>query len=196
MKRSASKTLSIVFIILATLYLVVIISFNYFYDRLFVHVDERTGLDHRVSRNMFHQFSKENYFHGGRSANGIAQKEIIRHDEVDIKNVFEKEQDENMIIINHGKGNNNELLPTDHQVIESKNLRSFDKKKKQHAEDKSSRLGSLSCAAYGGPDDEAARKEMTYWRDIPGDETFVSPYKKHDKERYLTFEPDGEFLYF
>ena len=68
-------------------------------------------------------------------------------------------------------------------------------KKELNTERKKSKLGSLSCKAYDGPDDEIAQKEMVYWKDIPEDEAFVSPYKKHDKERYLTFEPDGKAEY-
>ena len=45
----------------------------------------------------------------------------------------------------------------------------------------------LSCSSYGGPDDEAAN-EMSYWKDIPSDSSFVSPF--YDPEKYLTFEPD------
>jgi hypothetical protein len=45
----------------------------------------------------------------------------------------------------------------------------------------------LSCSSYGGPDDEAAN-EMSYWKDIPSDSSFVSPF--YDPEKYLTFEND------
>jgi len=57
-------------------------------------------------------------------------------------------------------------------------------------------LAGLSCAAYGGPSDEIATKEMVYWADIPSDAAYVSPFKKNNDAKglptqYMTFEPDG-----
>jgi hypothetical protein len=51
-------------------------------------------------------------------------------------------------------------------------------------------VAGLSCEKYGGPSDEIAA-EMVYWRDIPSDATFQSPFAKSGTEpKYLTFEPD------
>jgi hypothetical protein len=51
-------------------------------------------------------------------------------------------------------------------------------------------LSGLNCDAYGGPSEEAA-SEMIYWRDIPSDSAYVSPFKrKTGPTQYLTFEPD------
>ncbi len=52
------------------------------------------------------------------------------------------------------------------------------------------KIAGLNCDRYGGPSEEIAA-EMVYWRDIPKDASFVSPYKKTNGEKqYLTFEPD------
>lgn len=52
------------------------------------------------------------------------------------------------------------------------------------------RLSGLNCDAYGGPSEDAAQ-EMVYWRDIPSDSLYESPFKrKHGPKQYLTFEPD------
>lgn len=60
------------------------------------------------------------------------------------------------------------------------------------------RLGTLSCAAYGGPSDQEAA-EMIYWKDIPGDALHKSPFHHTARlgeqqqavpEQYVTFEPD------
>lgn len=51
-------------------------------------------------------------------------------------------------------------------------------------------LAGLNCDAYGGPSAEAA-EEMVYWKDIPSDSAYVSPFYEPDNIRYLTFEPDG-----
>lgn len=48
-------------------------------------------------------------------------------------------------------------------------------------------IAGLSCESYGGPSDEFA-SEMLYWKDIPSDSSFVSPF--YDPEKYITFEPD------
>jgi hypothetical protein len=46
----------------------------------------------------------------------------------------------------------------------------------------------LSCAKYGGPADEVA-SEMVYWKDIPSDANFLSPFHKTGPDvKYLTFE--------
>lgn len=66
----------------------------------------------------------------------------------------------------------------------------FPKKTGEHS------LGDLKCAAFGGPDDEIAAKEMMYWSDIPSDSDYVSPFKRNNDLKggsiqYMTFEPDG-----
>ena len=188
-KNTASKKLSFVFIALANAYLIIILVFNSSYNSLFTHKDKSQGMDHRTSRNMFHQFSKENYFHSG-GKSGMSQRNIdVKHD----KDAFVegREEDENMIVISQEEGHET-ITP---MKIPS-NVRKFVAKKELSADRKKSKskLGSLSCKAYGGPDDETAQKEMVYWKDIPEDQEFISPYKKHDKERYLTFEPDGKLV--
>lgn len=54
------------------------------------------------------------------------------------------------------------------------------------------RIAGLSCAKYGGPDDETA-KEMVYWSDIPSDAEYISPFKDRTGgvTRYITFQKDG-----
>lgn len=186
MKHSASKALSLIFLSLGIGYLLVILGFNSVYNHLFVHTDNRRGIDHRTKRNMFHQFSKENYFHKHNGRVDEVKKETLPEDdglmreEIDVLDEI-KPKEENMIVISQEE-NHNTITP----MKIPNNLRTVDKEEKTK-----SKLGSLSCKAYGGPDDEFAQKEMVYWSDIPEDEAFVSPYKKHDKERYLTFEPDG-----
>lgn len=60
---------------------------------------------------------------------------------------------------------------------------------KQLAGEERTRLAGLDCTKYGGPVDPS---EMVYWRDIPRDEQFVTPFasKEDDEEKYVTFEPD------
>jgi hypothetical protein len=53
-----------------------------------------------------------------------------------------------------------------------------------------SSLAGLSCEAYGGPSDAAAN-EMVYWKDIPSDAHYKSPYYDPKQEKFLTFEPDN-----
>ena len=55
------------------------------------------------------------------------------------------------------------------------------------------KVAGLSCKAYGGPRDEDAA-EMVYWKDIPVDATFISPFKRKE-EQYLTFEPGTFVIY-
>lgn len=60
---------------------------------------------------------------------------------------------------------------------------------KDEVEDKH-KLAGLNCDRFGGPSEEIAA-EMVYWRDIPSDSKFVSPYSKYGPaKKYLTFEPD------
>lgn len=52
------------------------------------------------------------------------------------------------------------------------------------------RVAGLNCDKYGGPSEEIA-SEMVYWRDIPSDAEFVSPFASYgESPKYLTFEPD------
>jgi hypothetical protein len=54
-------------------------------------------------------------------------------------------------------------------------------------------VSGLDCTKYGGPSHDVAA-EMIYWRDIPTDAVFASPFAKLSGEgnakKYLTFEPD------
>ena len=51
------------------------------------------------------------------------------------------------------------------------------------------KLAGLHCKEkYGGPEDEYAEQEMTFWSDIPSDASYKSPFLD-DTERFLTFEP-------
>jgi hypothetical protein len=51
-------------------------------------------------------------------------------------------------------------------------------------------IAGLNCDKHGGPSQEIAA-EMVYWRDIPSDSEFKSPYASYGPEKkYLTFEPD------
>ena len=53
----------------------------------------------------------------------------------------------------------------------------------------SSTTPKLSCQAYGV--DETVAQSLVYWKDIPADQTFVSPFYNPDRgEQYLTFEHD------
>jgi len=79
-----------------------------------------------------------------------------------------------------------------------KNFQSYENVKKEnqdledHHQGKNGdiRLGHLNCDAFGGPSEELAR-EMIYWKDIPEDATWVSPFHDDTQTKYLTFEPDG-----
>eukprot|EP00980_Cylindrotheca_fusiformis_P026620 scaffold16644_cov124-Cylindrotheca_fusiformis.AAC.1 len=52
------------------------------------------------------------------------------------------------------------------------------------------RIAGLNCDRFGGPSQDIAA-EMVYWRDIPSDSTYQSPYANYGhKKKYLTFEPD------
>ena len=56
----------------------------------------------------------------------------------------------------------------------------------------------LSCRAFGGPDDDNYNNNnnnvlsslLVYWKDIPADQIYVSPFKHDTTRQYLTFEPD------
>jgi hypothetical protein len=61
----------------------------------------------------------------------------------------------------------------------------------------------LNCERYGGPS-KADAQEMVYWKDIPSDSHYISPFHPNNKRnakaaktnnsqqrKYMTFEPDG-----
>jgi len=59
------------------------------------------------------------------------------------------------------------------------------------------KLAGLKCMEkYGGPEDDYAEKEMSFWSDIPSDAMYKSPflgekgYVGGEDEKFLTFEPD------
>ena len=54
-------------------------------------------------------------------------------------------------------------------------------------------VAGLDCSEHDGPAEADFAKEMVYWRDIPTDNSWTSPFKKTDPSdrQYLTFEPDG-----
>ncbi|KAL3908072.1 MAG: hypothetical protein SGILL_008623 [Bacillariaceae sp.] len=60
----------------------------------------------------------------------------------------------------------------------------------QPASSSSSTIAGLNCDRFGGPSEEIAA-EMVYWRDIPNDAIFHSPFANYGpKTKYLVFEPD------
>lgn len=52
----------------------------------------------------------------------------------------------------------------------------------------------LDCTPHGGPSSKEAVDELMYWKNIPQDSNYVSPFKRSDTRQYLTFEPDGGTL--
>jgi hypothetical protein len=52
-------------------------------------------------------------------------------------------------------------------------------------------IAGLDCTAHGGPTDPNASRELVYWKDLPLDSQYTSPFRDPNKRRYLTFEPDG-----
>ena len=64
--------------------------------------------------------------------------------------------------------------------------------------DEEQSIAGLNCDRYGGPSPEVAQ-EMVYWRDIPSDNDYLSPFEKANvgldpssrTVKYMTFEPDG-----
>ena len=60
----------------------------------------------------------------------------------------------------------------------------------QPVDDEVHKVAGLSCTKHGGPSDELA-SEMVYWKDIPEDASYVSPFREYGPaKKYLTFEPD------
>jgi GDP-fucose protein O-fucosyltransferase len=57
-------------------------------------------------------------------------------------------------------------------------------------EDGHHKIAGLNCDRFGGPSDDIAA-DVVYWRDIPDDAMYESPYKSYGPtDKYLTFEPD------
>jgi hypothetical protein len=52
-------------------------------------------------------------------------------------------------------------------------------------------IAGLDCTAHGGPTDPNASRELVYWKDLPLDSQYTSPFRDPNVRRYLTFEPDG-----
>lgn len=60
-------------------------------------------------------------------------------------------------------------------------------------------VAGLQCHEHGGPSATDAAQEMVYWRDLPQDNDWTSPFLSKQKDddnglrrrQYLTFEPDG-----
>lgn len=51
------------------------------------------------------------------------------------------------------------------------------------------RIAGLSCEKYGYELPTDVLHELIYWRDIPDDSNYKSPF--YDEEKFLAFEPDG-----
>lgn len=69
-----------------------------------------------------------------------------------------------------------------------------------HKTGNTSLLAELNCLPFGGPIDRDAAQEMVYWKDIPADTTYQSPFYRYNNRKenrdagklfYMTFEPDG-----
>jgi hypothetical protein len=52
-------------------------------------------------------------------------------------------------------------------------------------------VAGLQCEEHGGPALPKDAQEMVYWRDIPEDNGWTSPFRDITERRYLTFVPDG-----
>ncbi len=51
-------------------------------------------------------------------------------------------------------------------------------------------VAGLRCEEHGGPSPKDAQ-EMVYWRDIPEDNGWTSPFRNQNVRQYLTFVPDA-----
>ena len=70
----------------------------------------------------------------------------------------------------------------------------------QNTQQQQAQTGMLQCADHGGPNSESEYSEIVYWRDIPTDASFTSPFYNSQaqeslsasfwKAKYLTFEMD------
>ena len=126
------------------------------------------------------------------SAVAAVHEPKVQKEESKTKNKFEFgqngeiEKDDKKVDEEMGKAQEEEEESEDEEEEEESEGEIADKKNAHN-------LGGLSCAAYGGPSDEIAA-EMVYWRDIPQDSDYMSPFKHKKKDgpvQYMTFEPDG-----
>lgn len=70
-------------------------------------------------------------------------------------------------------------------------IRSGSSSSSANVKDEGHRVAGLVCDSYGGPLTSAATNEMVYWRDIPQDTSFQSPFRTQaTEELFFTFEPD------
>ncbi|KAL3937356.1 MAG: hypothetical protein SGBAC_007523 [Bacillariaceae sp.] len=85
---------------------------------------------------------------------------------------------------------------TKHESFVDKHIQTTAKKgvntsnNSQKLDDGLHNVAGLDCSAHGGPSNDLA-EEMVYWKNLPNDESYVSPFQDPDQRRYLTFEPDG-----
>ena len=81
-----------------------------------------------------------------------------------------------------------------HSSFVDKHIQTTTKKavapKNQKVDDGLHSVAGLDCSAHGGPSNDLAQ-EMVYWKNLPNDESYVSPFRDPVQRRYLTFEPDG-----
>ena len=78
-----------------------------------------------------------------------------------------------------------------HSHFEDKHMPKMDSSiNLKKTDDASHNVAGLDCSAHGGPSNELAQ-EMVYWKNLPSDESYVSPFHDPDQRRYITFEPDG-----
>ncbi|KAL7580929.1 hypothetical protein ACA910_005747 [Epithemia clementina (nom. ined.)] len=115
----------------------------------------------------------------------------------------------------HKASTPNQLLPHKNDFIKHAQAFSKQKQEKKDPDKKSSprqeqqrrkhnhqdgKLATLNCKAHGGPMDPAAAQDMVYWKDIPSDSHYRSPFhqlnnspenKQKGRTFYMTFEPDG-----
>ena len=73
------------------------------------------------------------------------------------------------------------------KVEEVEHIAMLDEDRNIHQHD----VAGLDCTVHGGPNEPSAAQEMVYWKDLPLDNEFVSPFRSANKRQYLTFEPDG-----
>ena len=78
------------------------------------------------------------------------------------------------------------LVQMDHN--ENLNPRKSDRKPTFIDSDAKHNIAGLSCEIYNPALSSKAVQEMVYWRDIPSDSVFKSPF--YDDRKYLTFQPD------
>jgi hypothetical protein len=75
------------------------------------------------------------------------------------------------------------------EVVEKKKEKNNNNKRSNNTK-ANSKIAGLNCDRFGGPSEEIA-EEMVYWRDVPSDSQFQSPYAHYGPQpKYLTFEPD------